>query len=146
MNQKSKLIIALMIAFVSIFIILHTINYLNQNNNKICGNQYISLIGKWKLVNTTRFGTIIINNTCDSTYSIEFFSNGTCKELIYCSNNTWEWKEYTSYNDYLIFGDNELPEIGNYFFRIYYEVTNKGSCLLLNHVHLNLIKNYKKIM
>ncbi len=146
MNQKSRLLVFIIIIFVSVAITILTINSLVQNNNKICGNKYISFVGKWKLVNTTRFGTVVSNNNCNSTYSIEFSSNGACKELIDCSNNTWEWKKYTSYDDYIIFGDNELPESGNFFSRIYYEITNKGSFLSLNYIHVNSLKNYEKVI
>lgn len=145
MHQKSRLLIIITLIFVSIFIIVLTIHSLMQNNDRICGNRYISLLGKWKHVNTARFNEIIINNTCDSNYSIEFFTNGTCKELIDCSNNTWIWKNYSTYNDYLIFGDNQPLRDGNYFKRICYEVSNKGLCLSLNHDHVMSTKNFEKV-
>lgn len=113
---------------------------------KRCGNDYIDISGKWKLVNTTlMMKNVTINNTCGSEFTIEFFINETCKELVDCINNSWVWTNYSTYDDYIIFGNDSVQDNMDYFKIIFYNVTDFGSRLSLYHAHLMMTKIFMKI-
>lgn len=150
MNFKNKYIRILIISSISLSVIVFAIirivilpNGDNMTNNNKEENQ---LIGKWLLVNTTcQLENEIIINTDKNEYNIEFFNNGTCKQLINYENNSWAWEKWTLRGDYIVFGENPLPPNGDYFIRIYYEFSEDGNRLSLYHAHLMTTRTYYKV-
>lgn len=149
MNHKRTCIVILVIACIASASVLTIIglSMLPQGEKNVENNQLEKqFIGKWLLESTIdKIENETTDNNIGNEYDIEFFTNGTCKQLNDFETDSWIWDNWTIRDDYIVFGENPLPSNGDAFIRIYYNFSENNNRLSLYHAHLMVTKNYIKI-
>ena len=152
MNNTSKYFILILLCIIVVIVItfIYTDVLSFKYDDNIIEKGDNKFIGKWKLINTTYLlKDEFINNTLKNEYNIEFFENGTCKELKDYKNNSWKWEKWTLREtlgeEYIVFSNDPLPPGGDAFISIFYEFSEDGDFLSLYHAHLMTTRNYYKV-
>jgi hypothetical protein len=151
-SNKYKFIILIVsiLIVISVLVIIVISNPLSNNEDENVNNIGKMLLGKWKLVNTTySIKGEIIKSTIDSEFDMEFFGNGSCKQLMDYENDSYTWEKWTLREthgeDYIVFGEDPLPEGGDAFISNFVEFSKDGNSLSLYHAHLMTTRNYCRV-